>query len=51
MSEINLNESNETIIHKYFQGLVCDEFSISIFSGGQSTADEKLNNIDNLSKK
>lgn len=46
MSEINLNESNETIIHKYFQGLVCDEFSISIFSGGQSTADEKLNNID-----
>jgi len=41
MSEINLNESNETIIHKYFQGLVCDEFSISIFSGGQSTADEK----------
>tara|TARA_B100000902_G_scaffold386073_1_gene428237 strand:+ start:471 stop:1664 length:1194 start_codon:yes stop_codon:yes gene_type:complete len=46
MSEINLNESNETIIHKYFQGLVCDDFTKSIFTGGQSVADDKLNNLD-----
>ena len=46
MSEININESNKSIIDKHFKHLVCDEYTESIFTGGQSIADEHLANID-----
>ena len=46
MSEININESNKSIIEKHFNQLVCDEYTESIFRGGQSTADEYLANLD-----
>ena len=46
MSEININESNKVIIDKYFSNLVCDDYTESIFKGGQSHADEKLRNLD-----
>ena len=36
MSEININESNKSIIDKHFKHLVCDEYTESIFTGGQS---------------
>ena len=46
MSEININESNKSIIEKHFKNLVCDEYTESIFRGGQSTADEYLSDIN-----
>ena len=46
MSEIIINESNKLIIDKHFSHLICDEYTESIFKGGQSQADEKLRNIN-----
>ena len=46
MSEININNSNKSIINNHFKHLVCDEYSESIFRGGQSKADEQLMNLD-----
>jgi len=46
MSEINLKDSNQAICKKHFADLVCDEFTVSIFSGGQTAADEKLASLD-----
>ncbi|MDB2532391.1 hypothetical protein N9X26_00285 [Candidatus Actinomarina sp.] len=46
MSEINIHDSNKLIIDKYFNNLTCDEYTESIFKGGQSQADERLANID-----
>ena len=46
MSEINLKDSNQAICKKHFADLVCDEFTMSIFSGGQTAADEKLASLD-----
>ena len=46
MSEINIHDSNKLIIDKYFNNLTCDEYTESIFRGGQSQADERLANID-----
>ena len=46
MSEINLNDSNESIINQHFKDLVCDDFTVSIFKGGQSEADFRLQNLD-----
>ena len=36
MSEINIHDSNKLIIDKYFNNLTCDEYTESMFSGGQS---------------
>ena len=46
MSEINIHDSNKLIIDKYFNNLTCDEYTESVFKGGQSQADERLANID-----
>ena len=46
MSEINIHDSNKLIIDKYFNNLTCDEYTESIFTGGQSQADERLANLD-----
>ena len=46
MSEINIHDSNKLIIDKYFNNLTCDEYTESMFSGGQSHADERLANLD-----
>ena len=46
MPEINLNLTNKEIINKYFNEITCDEYQESIFKGGQSNADQALNNLD-----
>ena len=46
MSEINIHDSNKLIIDKYFNNLTCDEYTESVFKGGQSQADGRLANID-----
>ena len=46
MAEINLNLDNQNIINDYFDDLTCDDYKESIFKGGQSFADQALNNLD-----
>ena len=46
MAEINLNLDNQNIINDYFKDLTCDDYKESIFKGGQSFADQALNNLD-----
>jgi len=46
MSLIDLQLDNEEIIKKYFNGLCCDEFTYPFLSGGQSHADNALNQLN-----
>ena len=46
MSLIDLQLDNAEIIKKYFSGLCCDEFTYPFLSGGQSNADNALNQLD-----
>ena len=46
MSLIDLQLDNKEIIKKYFSGLCCDEFTYPFLSGGQSNADNALNQLD-----
>ncbi len=46
MSLIDLQLDNTEIIKKYFSGLCCDEFTYPFLSGGQSNADNALNQLN-----
>ena len=46
MSLIDLQLDNEEIIRKYFSGLCCDDFTYPFLSGGQSNADNALNQLN-----
>ena len=46
MSLIDLQLDNAEIIKKYFSGLYCDDFTYPFLSGGQSNADNALNQLD-----
>ncbi len=46
MSLIDLQLDNAEIIKKYFSGLCCDDFTYPFLSGGQSNADNALNQLD-----
>ena len=46
MSLIDLQLDNREIIKKYFSGLCCDDFNYPFLSGGQSKADNALNQLN-----
>ena len=53
MSLIDLQLDNKEIIQKHFSDLCCDDFTYPFLSGGQSNADNALNqlNIDKYATK
>ena len=53
MSLIDLQLDNKEIIQKHFRDLCCDDFTYPFLSGGQSNADNALNqlNIDYIRNK
>ena len=53
MSLIDLQLDNKEIIQKHFRDLCCDDFTYPFLSGGQSNADNALNqlNIDKYATK
>ena len=46
MSLINLELENEQIINDYFKDLCCDNYTIPFLLGGQSNADNALNQLN-----
>ncbi len=46
MSLIDLQLDNEEIVKKYFSGLCCDDFTYPFVTGGQSNADNALNQLN-----
>ncbi len=46
MSLINLELENEQIINDYFKNLCCDNYTIPFLLGGQSNADNALNQLN-----